>query len=90
VAAKGFSDEDDLWVSMTGTSMASPFVAGVVGLMLALKPRLTAAQIAGILQRTALPLPGGDFAWKNDAGYGRIDPEACLEEAAVQSERREL
>jgi subtilisin family serine protease len=90
VAAKGFSEEDDPWVSMTGTSMASPFVTGVVGLMLALKPQLTAAQVAGILQRTALPLPGGDFAWKNDAGFGRIDPEACLEEAAVLNERRGL
>jgi subtilisin family serine protease len=90
VAAKGFSDADDPWVSMTGTSMASPFVTGVVGLMLAVKPQLTAAQIAGILQRTARPLPGGDFVWKNDAGYGRIDPDACLREAAILHERRAL
>jgi subtilisin family serine protease len=88
-AARGFSD-GDLWVSMTGTSMASPFVTGVVGLMLAIQPKLTAAQIAGILQRTARPLPGGDFAWKNDAGFGRIDPEECLKEAAVLNERRGL
>jgi subtilisin family serine protease len=89
-AANGFADAGDLWVSMTGTSMASPFVAGVVGLMLAIDPRLTAAQIAGILQRTARPLPGGDFVWKNEAGFGRIDPERCLEEAAGLRERREL
>ena len=89
-AANGFSGADDLWVSMSGTSMASPFVAGVVGLMLAIQPKLTAAQIAGLLQRTARPLPGGDFAWKSDAGYGRIDPEECLKEAVVLNERREL
>jgi subtilisin family serine protease len=89
-AAKGFSDPDDLWVSMSGTSMASPFVTGVVGLMLAVQPKLTAAQVAGILQRTARPLPGGDFVWKNDAGYGRIDPEECLKEAAVLNERKSL
>jgi subtilisin family serine protease len=88
VAANGFS-EGDRWVSMTGTSMASPFVTGVVGLMLAIQPKLTAAQIAGILQRTARPLPGGDFVWKSDAGNGRIDPEECLKEAAVLNERRE-
>lgn len=88
-AARGF-DGDDPWVSMTGTSMASPFVAGVVGLMLATQPRLTAAQISGILQRTARPLPGGDFVWRNDAGFGRIDPEACLKEAALLNERRAL
>lgn len=90
VAAKGFAGPDDLWTAMTGTSMASPHVAGVVGLMLAIQPRLTAAQVAGVLQRTARPLPGGDFAWRNDAGYGRIDPERCLEEAARLDQRREL
>ena len=89
VAARGF-DGDDPWVSMTGTSMASPFVAGVVGLMLATQPKLTAAQISGILQRTARPLPGSDFVWRNDAGYGRIDPEECLKEASLLNERRSL
>ena len=34
---------------MTGTSMASPYVAGVVGLMLAQNKDLTAAQCLGIL-----------------------------------------
>jgi subtilisin family serine protease len=89
VAARGF-DGSDPWVAMTGTSMASPFVTGVVGLMFAIQPRLTAAQVSGILQRTARPLPGGDFVWRNDAGYGRIDPEACLREAALIGERRPL
>jgi len=90
VAAKGFSEANDPWVSMTGTSMASPFVTGVVGLMLAVQPRLTAAQIAGILQRTARPLPGGNFTWQNDAGFGRIDPETCLKEAAALNQRMPL
>ncbi len=81
VAALGFNFEDDeQWIAMTGTSMASPFVCGVAGLMLAENPRLTASQIRGILQRTARPLPNADFQWKNDAGFGTIDPEACLAE----------
>jgi len=81
VAALGFNFEDDeRWIGMTGTSMASPYVCGVVGLMLAEEARLTAAQIRGILQRTARPLPNADFKWRNDAGYGVIDPEACLVE----------
>ena len=75
---------------MTGTSMASPFVAGVVGLMLAMEPRLTAAQIEAIIRRTARPLPGASFAWTNDAGFGVIDPEACLDEAERLDERKDL
>jgi subtilisin family serine protease len=87
VAAKGFAGKDDLWVSMTGTSMSSPFICGLVGLMFAIEPQLTAAQIEGIIQRTARPLPGADFNWLNDAGFGRIDPEACLAEAATVNQR---
>jgi subtilisin family serine protease len=79
IAACGF-DPDTKWVEMTGTSMASPYVAGVAGLMLSLAPTLTAAQIAGIIQRTSRPLPGGDYAWHNGTGFGVIDPMACLKE----------
>jgi subtilisin family serine protease len=90
VAARGFSGADDLWVSMTGTSMASPFVCGVAGLMLDVQRDLTAAQIEGIMQRTSRPLPGASYTWLNDAGFGRIDPAQCLEEAASINARKEL
>ncbi|MEE8105937.1 MAG: S8 family serine peptidase [Planctomycetota bacterium] len=80
VAANGF-DPDAKWIPMTGTSMASPYVAGVVGLMLTLNPTLTAAQIRGILRRTATPLPGSTGSWDNAAGFGAIDPGRCVEEA---------
>ena len=90
VAAKGFAGADDLWVAMTGTSMASPYVAGVAALMLATQGKLTAAQIEGIIQRTARPLPGATFAWLNDAGFGAINPEACVEEASLIDQREDL
>jgi subtilisin family serine protease len=77
-AARGF-DPEHRWMEMTGTSMASPYAAGVAGLMLAVNPELTASQIRGIMQRTARPLTAG-YSWKNDAGFGRLDPEACLYE----------
>ncbi len=81
VAALGFNFEDDEeWIGMTGTSMASPFACGVVGLMLAENPKLTASQIRGILQRTSRPLPNANFNWRDDAGFGVLDPEACLAE----------
>ena len=80
VAARGFSSPDRRWVALTGTSMASPYVAGVAALMLTAEPRLTATQIAGIMRRTAQPLPGADYAWQDAAGFGRIRPQACLDE----------
>ena len=73
VAARAFAGG---WVEMSGTSMASPYVAGVIGLMLGANPQLTGAQINGILRRTARPLPGASFTWANDAGSGVIDPLA--------------
>ncbi len=81
VAANGFSSPADEWVGMTGTSMASPFVCGTVALMLATRPDLTAAQIIGIIQRSATPLVGKSFAWENDAGFGQIHPAGCVLEA---------
>jgi subtilisin family serine protease len=90
VAASGFTGPDDLWVSMTGTSMASPFVTGLAGLMLAVEPRLTAAQIEGIIHRTSRPLPGASHEWSDSAGFGVINPEGCLTEAANAMRRREV
>lgn len=89
VAARGFADPQTPWVAMSGTSMASPYVTGVVGLMLGVNPKLTAAQMAGIIQRTSRPLPGASFNWANDAGFGVIQPEACLKEAATATERKD-
>lgn len=90
LAAKGFAGPTDRWTSMTGTSMASPYVAGVIGLMLGTNPQLTSAQCLGILQRTARPLPGASYAWQKDAGFGQIDPCAAVREAATFEDRIDL
>jgi subtilisin family serine protease len=89
VAAEGFTDGAG-WIGMTGTSMASPKIAGVVALMLATNPNLTAAQIGGIVRATSHPLPGHDYAWRDDAGSGLIDPQTCVGEAHTMQQRREL
>jgi subtilisin family serine protease len=88
-AACGFDDERE-WIGMSGTSMASPFVAGVVGLMLSVDSTLTAAQIGGIIRCTASPLPGADFNWRKDAGYGEIIPTKCVSEAALANKTEEV
>jgi hypothetical protein len=89
VAANGF-DSDNLWVPMTGTSMASPCVCGVVALMLAQNNALTAAQCQGILKRTSKPLPSMDYTWRNDVGYGLLDPVEALAEAETIGMRTKL
>lgn len=91
VAARGFARDDrGDWVSMTGTSMASPYVAGVVALMLEANPGLTSAQCAAILQRTAQPLPGVSFEWQNDAGFGQVQPREAVAEAKSFATNREV
>lgn len=90
LAANGFSLPEKPWVAMTGTSMASPYVAGVVALMLSANRNLTAAQIEGILKATARPLPGGDYRWANDRGFGIVDVDACIAEARLVDARSDV
>lgn len=58
---------DRRYSSMSGTSMASPHVAGVVGLLKSINPSLTLQQIKDIIQSTAVDLgdPGFDFYYGN-------------------------
>ena len=56
---------------MSGTSMATPHVAGVMALMLSANPELTVAQIDSIIEMTALDLGAG--VKNNTYGAGRID-----------------
>lgn len=62
---------------MSGTSMATPCVAGVMALMLELDPTLTARQIDSIMETTAVQC-GGYTRKNNDFGAGRIDAYAII------------
>ena len=59
----------------SGTSMATPCVAGTIALMLSKNPELTPEQIDEILERTAVPLSAHK---NNDFGSGRIDALAAV------------
>jgi len=60
---------------MNGTSMATPYVAGVVALMLERNPALTPDQVAGILRDTARPFPSYCLG---GCGTGIVDAAAAV------------
>jgi subtilisin family serine protease len=74
---------------LSGTSMASPHVAGIVALMAQKKPNLTAAQAESILEDSAIKLAAGcrninniaptEVCWGTDAtGAGLATADAAL------------
>ncbi len=71
--------DNDLYQYLTGTSMATPHVSGLVCLMKALDPGLLPVDALQILTNTAVDLAPAGF--DNATGYGRIDAHAALLEA---------
>lgn len=70
----GYSD-------ISGTSFASPFVAGVAALMIDAKPQITPAAVKSILMATAVRwAPGGK---NNDFGAGRLQAYQAIARAAA-------
>lgn len=61
------------YIAESGTSMASPVVAGVIALWLQAKPDLTPAQAMEVIRRTATH-PVDTMSYPNNQyGYGQID-----------------
>ena len=65
--------KDNSFKSLSGTSMSTPFVAGIAALLLEKKPSLTPSQIKDVLKSTAVDL-GLD---ENTQGSGRVDAYAA-------------
>ncbi len=65
------------YVNMSGTSMATPHVAGLAALVLGRNPSLSPVEVRGIIENTAVDLgaPGRDKAF----GHGRIDAFAAIQ-----------
>lgn len=64
------------FAKMSGTSMASPVVAGVASLVKSKYPKLNSYQVEAILEKTATDL--GDKGFDLDYGYGLVNPVAAL------------
>ncbi|MES0828388.1 S8 family serine peptidase [Ruegeria sp. SCP11] len=66
------------YISIQGTSMATPFVTGVIALMLQQEPGLAPEDIQLRLRATAQRDADTGPVWNAGFGYGKIDVEALL------------
>ncbi|MFS0727577.1 S8 family peptidase [Paenibacillus sp. 1P07SE] len=71
------------YAALSGTSMASPHVAGLAGLIRTLNPLLTNEEVMDIMRSTAIDLgrPGKD----DEFGFGQIDAIHALQAASGSS-----
>lgn len=65
-------DYTNSYASLSGTSMATPHVAGVAALILQSHPDYTVADVKAALMNTAVPLKGRTYN-VNEVGAGRVD-----------------
>ena len=79
--AAGFARADlqggapGLYGFASGTSYAAPQVSGAAALVWAANPRLTARQVAAVLEQTA----SGHGTWSPELGYGVLDVPAAVD-----------
>lgn len=81
------ANRSDYTTEFGGTSSASPFAAGVVGLIFSVDPTLTAAEARAILKSTATPIDPVFGQWDEQEhsdfyGDGLIDAYAAVQLAA--------
>lgn len=83
VAAPGVGIWSTLWNDTygwkDGTSMSTPYVAGLAALMWSVCPELANTEVRSVIESTAKDL--GSAGWDPYYGYGRIDAEKAIEYA---------
>jgi len=91
IFANGLTDDTELspaylpyYTQISGTSMATPHVAGVVALMLDADPTLTPDEVKQILVQTASRMPARE-EWEVGAGY--VNAYAAVDQVFNRSKR---
>jgi thermitase len=70
----GFYENYD---ALSGTSMATPMVSGIAGLVFSMNPNLTAAQVKGIIEASA----GNGAGWTNQLAFGLVNAATAVAKA---------
>lgn len=71
--------DDGYYNSDSGTSFATPQVAGVAALMLSVNPSLSPIQVKSNLQSTCTKLSGySNDGWNSEVGYGLLNAYAAV------------
>jgi thermitase len=63
--------------ALSGTSMATPMVAGIAGLVLSENPSLTPAQVAGIIEASS----GDGVSWNPNLAFGVVNAYSAVSSA---------
>ncbi len=78
VGTTGYSSTD-YYMWFNGTSCATPYAAGVAGLILSKDPSLTPAQVRSVITSTATDMTiDGGAGWDRYTGYGMVNANAAL------------
>ena len=73
------------YAALSGTSMATPMVAGAVALMLAKSPGLSPEEVRYRLKKNAVDM--GSSGWDAKFGSGRVNVNTTLADASIASRR---